>query len=152
MTHLIVPRPIAWILTRNANGSCNLAPFSFFNAVTSNPPIVSVSIGRRPNGDKKDTWRNLERTGMAMIHLPSMQELDEVNQSAKPLAPEASEIDAQQLPLVEEPDIPLPRLASAHAALFCRLHAVHEVGHGRQGLILCEVERLFLHPKLGIDH
>ncbi|KAF0094696.1 MAG: flavin reductase [Puniceicoccaceae bacterium 5H] len=148
MTHLIVPRPIAWVLTRNENGSHNLAPFSYCNAVTSNPPIVSISIGRR-DGEQKDTLRNLERERQAVIHLPSVEELDAVNQSSKPLPPEISEVEAQGLPLVQD-DNPLPRLASSKAVLYASLYAVHEIGEGQQALVLCQVDRVFLSDELGV--
>ncbi|MBI1823727.1 MAG: flavin reductase, partial [Nitrospirae bacterium] len=59
MLNAIVPRPIAWISTLGQNGVENLAPFSFFNGVCAEPPIVSISIARR-NGEKKDTLRNIE--------------------------------------------------------------------------------------------
>lgn len=150
LNQTIVPRPIAWILTRHANGSCNLAPFSFFNVVADDPPIVSVSIGRRADGTKKDTLANLEREGYAMFHLPAVAHLDAVNQSAAPLAPGESEVAAQQLELIECPGLPLPRLAGVQVAFLTRLLAVHEVGREPQGLALCEVTHLFLDDALGL--
>jgi flavin reductase (DIM6/NTAB) family NADH-FMN oxidoreductase RutF len=61
LTGIIVPRPIAFVSTKNAQGKPNVAPFSFFNAITSNPPIVMFAAGER-NGIKKDTIANIERT------------------------------------------------------------------------------------------
>ena len=55
----IVPRPIAWVLSENANLTHNLAPFSYFNGVSSNPPLVSISVGRRIDGSQKDTWHGI---------------------------------------------------------------------------------------------
>jgi hypothetical protein len=55
LTNLVVPRPIAWVTSRNAAGIINLAPFSFFNAVGSDPLYVVIGIGRRDNGEPKDT-------------------------------------------------------------------------------------------------
>lgn len=60
---VISPRPIAWISTLNPDGSANLAPFSHFNAIASNPGMLMVSCERRPDGRKKDTVINAERTG-----------------------------------------------------------------------------------------
>ena len=60
MTQAIIPRPIAWVLSDHGNGKLNLAPFSYFNAVCSRPPMQSISIGHKKSGLKKDTWVNIE--------------------------------------------------------------------------------------------
>jgi flavin reductase (DIM6/NTAB) family NADH-FMN oxidoreductase RutF len=70
LTACLVPRPIAWISTLDADGRANLAPFSFFGGLSSDPPTVMISVGRR-KGARKDTARNLVATGEAVIHLPS---------------------------------------------------------------------------------
>jgi flavin reductase (DIM6/NTAB) family NADH-FMN oxidoreductase RutF len=67
LINAIVPRPIAWITTMEADGAVNLAPFSFFNGVTANPPVLSVSIAHR--SPEKDTLRLLRATGEAVVHL-----------------------------------------------------------------------------------
>ena len=72
----ILPRPIAWTATLNEDGSANLAPFSFFTGVSSDPPTCLICVSRRrkqPDGDRppKDTWRNIERTGEYVIHVVS---------------------------------------------------------------------------------
>jgi flavin reductase (DIM6/NTAB) family NADH-FMN oxidoreductase RutF len=59
MIQAVVPRPIAWVLSENSNGSHNLAPFSYFNAVCSKPPLIMLSIGVRPDGTLKDTTANI---------------------------------------------------------------------------------------------
>ena len=58
MTQTIIPRPIAWVLTENDNGSSNLAPFSYFTALCSDPALVVLSIGKKPDGSLKDTRHN----------------------------------------------------------------------------------------------
>lgn len=55
MTETLVPRPIAWVLSENLSGSYNLAPFSYFTAVCSNPPLIMISVGKKPDGSPKDT-------------------------------------------------------------------------------------------------
>ena len=72
MIQTVIPRPIAWTLTENENGTYNLAPFSYFNAIGSNPPMVSLSIGKRRDGRDKDTKRNIEEEKfLQFIFLPS---------------------------------------------------------------------------------
>ena len=63
LTNLVVPRPIAWVTSLSQSGVINLAPFSFFNAVGSDPLYVIVSIGRNDKGELKDTANNIESSG-----------------------------------------------------------------------------------------
>ena len=69
MIQCIVPRPIAWVLTDNGDRSFNLAPFSYFNGVSSRPPIISISAGKKRDGSKKDTWKNIEERTLFVVHL-----------------------------------------------------------------------------------
>ena len=69
MTQTIVPRPVAWILTENENASFNLAPYSYFNAISSAPPMGIVSVTIAPDRDIKDTRHNLETRGDCVIHI-----------------------------------------------------------------------------------
>lgn len=146
MTQTILPRPVAWILTANENGSLNLAPFSYFNAVTSEPPLVMVSIGRKRDGHPKDTWRNLIEREFATIHLGTVPLADALNASAVPLPAEESEIDHLNLPTERIEGFPLPRLKEAPVAYTARLERLIEVG--KQGLFLLQLESLWIDPKL----
>ena len=65
----VVPRPIAWVVTQDLDGAINAAPYSFFNAVSGNPPIVTFGIGGRGPGDAKDTGNNIRRTGQFVVNL-----------------------------------------------------------------------------------
>ncbi len=69
MTQVIIPRPIAWVLSDNGNGTWNFAPFSFFNGICSDPPLVMISVERRPCGAKKDTWVNIEERSDFVTHV-----------------------------------------------------------------------------------
>ncbi len=59
MTQTIIPRPIAWVLTDSGEHNYNLAPFSYFTPVASNPPLLMFSVGKKPSGETKDTTRNV---------------------------------------------------------------------------------------------
>ena len=85
MTQTIIPRPIAWILTDNGDQSFNLAPFSFFNGVSSTPPLLSVSIGHKSDGTKKDTWLNIESRSHFIVHIPPAHLATSVTKTAEPL-------------------------------------------------------------------
>ncbi len=60
MIQAVVPRPVAWVLSDNGDGSLNLAPFSFFTAISSDPPLLMFSAGKKPDGTPKDTLHNVE--------------------------------------------------------------------------------------------
>ena len=78
----VVPRPIAWVTTQDIDGSVNAAPFSFFNAVSGNPPVVAVGIGGRGPGDVKDTGGNIRRTGEFVVNLVSNALAEQMNITA----------------------------------------------------------------------
>ena len=58
LTQTLIPRPVAWVLSDSGNDGLNLAPFSYFNAVCSDPPLVMISVGKKPDGNQKDTCSN----------------------------------------------------------------------------------------------
>lgn len=117
----IVPRPIAWISTVSKEGVVNLAPFSFFNAVTTKPPILFVSIGRRRDGSLKDTARNILETGEFVVNTVSRRLLEKMHLSGKDFPPEVSE--AEQLGVELEPSVVVtpPRVKESPASLECTL-------------------------------
>jgi flavin reductase (DIM6/NTAB) family NADH-FMN oxidoreductase RutF len=137
LTNLVVPRPIAWITSINRAGTINLAPFSFFNAVGSDPLFVVIGIGRREDGSPKDTARNIQDTGTFVVNMVTEELLDAMNVSGADFPPDESEMTAAQLQAAPSLRVPVPRLALSQASLECRLHQVH--GLGANTLIIGEV-------------
>ena len=82
ISNSIYPRPIAWIVTEN-DGVVNIAPFSFFAPVSSNPPVVVVGFGKKDDGSPKDTLKNILKTKKATICIPNQTHLQSISQSAK---------------------------------------------------------------------
>jgi flavin reductase (DIM6/NTAB) family NADH-FMN oxidoreductase RutF len=78
----VVPRPIAWVSTMDAEGRVNLAPFSFFQAVGAEPPSVMLAIGRHRDGDYKDTGVNLRATGECVINVVTDELAEAMNVTA----------------------------------------------------------------------
>ena len=78
----IGPRPIAWVTTQDVDGTVNAAPFSFFNAMSGNPPVVAFGIGGRAPGDVKDTVGNIRRTGEFVVNLGSFDLAEAMNVTA----------------------------------------------------------------------
>lgn len=148
LTHTVTPRPIAWVLTEQVNGEFNLAPFSYFTVVTSEPPLMLFSVGHKRDGDKKDTWANLERTGRCVVHIAPRSLDAAVNETARGLSAEESEIAGANVSLVREEGFELPRVSEAPVAFDCTLHEIHEVGNGPQAVCYVEVKRAFIDDAL----
>ena len=144
MIQTVIPRPIAWTLTENETGSYNLAPFSYFNAVGSNPPMVSLSIGKRKDGSDKDTRRNIDERNYFTVHIASVEMAQNVTDSAKPLEVNESEIDNLNLELVKEEYFPLPRLKDCKVAYFCRKDQIIPLGNVPQSLVIGIVEYIYV--------
>ncbi len=144
MTQTIVPRPIAWILTDSGDSSYNLAPFSYFNAICSDPPLVMLSIGMNPGGALKDTRVNLLEKRQLVIHIPKVEHAAQVTESSRTLPFGESEVDRLGMALVQEEDWVLPRLADAPVAMACELYEVHEIGPGKQGIFFCKVNQIYV--------
>lgn len=137
----IVPRPIAWILTRDGGGVINLAPFSYFMGVTSTPASLAVSIGARQ--PEKDTLRNLRTTREAVVHAVPADRLDAVNQTGAEYAHHVSETELLDLPTIASDRVTPPRLEFADVALECRL--LHEFPVGSPGASICVLEVVLAH-------
>lgn len=144
MTQTIIPRPIAWVISDHGNGKLNLAPFSYFSAVSSNPPILSLSVGLKRDGSKKDTWRNIEERSHFVVQISRVEEVAIVLKSADPLEHGESEIEHCHLELADFENSPLPRLKKAPIAFYCEKHDIIPIGNGPQGLILGEIRSVYL--------
>ncbi|WOJ93612.1 flavin reductase family protein [Congregibacter variabilis] len=112
---LVAPRPIGWISSLDADGTPNLAPYSFFNLLATGPAIVGFS-----SGSKKDSQRNIEVTGDFVCNFTSVDLIDKVNATAKHVAAHVNEFELAGLTQVESRLIKAPRVAQARAHLECR--------------------------------
>ncbi len=144
MTQTIVPRPIAWVLSLNEDGSHNLAPFSFFNAVCSDPPLLLLSVGKKSDGSIKDTRRNIASGRPFVIHIAGVELSEALNNSAAERAYGESELAGESLALEEFNGCSLPRLAGCHVAFDCCLHDIHEIGPNQQAMIYAEIKQLYI--------
>lgn len=123
----IIPRPIAFITSMSEDGVLNGAPFSYFNIVSSNPPMVSVSI-QRSNGKKKDTASNILESKEFVIHIVDDQNVADINQTAASLPPEQSEIELAGLTPVPSTKISVPGIKEAKVRFECQLEHSVELG------------------------
>ncbi|WP_428608781.1 flavin reductase family protein [Sedimenticola sp.] len=144
MTQAIIPRPIAWVLSENSAGDYNLAPFSYFNAVCSDPPLIMISLGKKPDGSPKDTRVNIEARHHFVIHIASCEQIHQLNESSATLPAGVSEIEQLGLELAEFPGSPLPRLADCRLAMACEFYEVKELGPAQQALIFGRLTHLYI--------
>lgn len=128
LTSLVVPRPIAWVSSQNDTGLINLAPFSFFNVVDSEPLYILLSIAQHENGRAKDTARNIMTQGEFVVNLVTEDLADAMNQSASNYPAHESELTAVGLTAAPSVKIRVPRVAEAKASLECRLHSSQALG------------------------
>lgn len=112
---LVVPRPIGWISSLDARGRPNLAPYSFFNAVSDNPHLVMFASHTR-----KDSLRNIEVTGEFVCNLAVWELRRAVNASSVPAEAGVSEFEVAGLEMAPSVKVAPPRVAAAPAALECR--------------------------------
>ena len=143
-TATILPRPIAWAATLNEDGSANLAPFSYFTGVSSDPPTCLICVSRRrkqPDGVRppKDTWRNIERTGEFVIHVVNDALGHQMNVTARELPYGTDEIAEAGLTRVACDKIAPPRIVEAPVAMECKLERIVEIGRSGTAVIIGEI-------------
>ena len=145
LTQTVLPRPIAWVLTENADGLQNLAPFSFFNAICSAPPLIGFSVGKRPDGNTKDTYQNIIDAGKFVVHIAHSEQLDALNASAESIPSDVSEVEKLGLDTSEFEGFALPRLSECRIAMACELHQDITLGQtDQQAFLIGEVKQMYL--------
>ncbi len=147
----IGPRPIAFASTIDANGQHNLAPFSFFNVFSANPPILVFSPARSGRtGQSKDTYNNVKVVPEVVINVVNYNMVHQMSLASSPYAPEVDEfIKAGFTALPSEKIKPL-RVAEAPVQFECKVNEIIELGQegGAGNLIICEVVQIHLDPNI----
>lgn len=144
MTQTVVPRPIAWVLTESSSENFNLAPFSYFAPISSNPPLLMISIGKKPDGTLKDSAVNAIKNKQLVIHIASTQSAEIMTQTSASLAYGQSEVQASDIELIPFDGFALPRVAQCPIAFGCSLHDVIEMGNTPQHLIIAKIEQVYI--------
>ena len=144
---LVIPRPIAWISTRSANGVANCAPFSFFNVFSEEPPLCVIGINPRSDGAMKHSLKNIRRTREFVVNLVDEATANAMHLSSREFAEDESEFEKAGLSEAPAALVQHPRIAEAAACLECRLERLIEISGTRQ-LVLGEI--LLVHARDGI--
>ncbi|MEH7095353.1 flavin reductase family protein [Neobacillus vireti] len=123
----IIPRPIAFVTSMSNEGVLNGAPFSYFNIVSANPPMISLAI-QRSGGMQKDTARNIIGSKEFVVHIVDEQNVEPINKTAASLPPNQSEIELAQLTPVKSEKISTPGVNEAKVRMECTLEQSLELG------------------------
>jgi flavin reductase (DIM6/NTAB) family NADH-FMN oxidoreductase RutF len=143
---VVAPRPIGWIATRAADGSENLAPYSFFNAVAYVPPqVMFASTSAKPDrGDTKDSVANIRETGVFCVNIVEYAAREAMNRTSGPWPRATDEFADAGIARAECETIACPRVADAPAALECRLTEIVKLRGAHNFLVLGEVTGVHL--------
>ncbi|MGR5094114.1 flavin reductase family protein [Vibrio maritimus] len=144
MTQTVIPRPIAWALTASSDDNYNLAPFSYFAPISSNPPLLMLSVGKKPDGTLKDTAVNAIKNKELVIHIASTDSAETMTQTSATLRHGESEVIASQVELDDLGGFNLPRVKQCPIAFGCTLHEVLEVGNTPQHLLIAKIEKVYI--------
>jgi flavin reductase (DIM6/NTAB) family NADH-FMN oxidoreductase RutF len=141
----VVPRPIAWVSSLDAGGVRNLAPFSYFMAITDAPPTIAFSCSPRAES-KKDTLRNVEATGEFVVNIVDDALAAQMNVSSGDFPPEVDEFEVAGLAVAPAARVKPPRVADAPISMECRLDRIVPVG--RANLVLGRI--VYIHVRDGL--
>jgi len=142
---VVMPRPVAFVSTLSANGIPNLAPFSFFNGVGSNPPAVIFSPCTKADGTSKDTLVNLRAVPEFVVNVVPYAIREAMNQASFAFAPEVNEFEAAGFTQLPSRFIKPFRAAESPVQMECKLVQIVPVGNGPLSANICIGEVLCFH-------
>ena len=147
---IVQPRPIAWISSISSEGTVNLAPFSYFNICSMNPPIISNSIFFNRDGSEKDTLKNIKATRKYVVGSVSFQAAEKANVSSAPFDSGVNEFEQAKVHSVERGPGEPPFIAESPVQMVCELNQTLPLGEGAGvgTLVLGNVKEIYLSTEL----
>lgn len=145
----VTPRPIAWVVSQDAKGVNNAAPFSFFNVFAGDPPVIGIGIGSRRPGQVKDTRANIRATGQFVVNLVSEANAEKMNITAIEFDPGVDEIAEAGLTPLPSVRVKPPRIAESPVSMECELMQIVDLGES--GLVLGRVLAMHVRDDLVLD-
>lgn len=147
LNSFVVPRPIAFVTTKSQENIINAAPFSYFNIVCTNPPILSLAIEKR-KGERKDTAKNILHTKEFVINVCSVEFAKTITVASCDFPPHVSEAEYLNLTLLPSKKISVPRVAHTLIQMECTFYKLVEIGNDPTDLLLGEVVYTHTHQSL----
>ena len=153
MNSIVQPRPIAWISTVSEKGICNLAPFSYFNICSMNPPIISNSIFFNRDGTEKDTLKNIKATKKYVVGTVSFENSEKANLSSAPFDSNVDEFEEAGISFIEQGPKEPRLICESPIQLICTLNQTIPLGEGAGvgTLVLGDVQKILLPPDMDSD-
>jgi flavin reductase (DIM6/NTAB) family NADH-FMN oxidoreductase RutF len=127
----VVPRPIAWVVTETADGTRNAAPYSFFNVLSGDPPLVAIGVGSRAPATLKDTGENIRRSGQFVVCLVNNDQVGAMNVTAIDFPAGVDELAEAGLETLPSTRVKPPRIAGSPVSMECEHFSTMEVGPDR---------------------
>ncbi len=151
MAQTIIPRPIAWICTQDEKGTLNIAPFSYFMGLSSEPPTMIVSIGHKSDGSEKDTLKNLRETKKCTICMVDETHLEQMHFSSKELAASQSEAAVFAIKTQKILDDFPPIVQGVPSAFFCEFYQEIDLKGSKTIPLVVEIKAQYLDEKIITD-
>jgi flavin reductase (DIM6/NTAB) family NADH-FMN oxidoreductase RutF len=145
----VTPRPIAWVVTQDANGVLNAGAFSFFNVFSGDPPVVVIGVGSYKPGRPKDTRVNIRDTGQFVVNLVSEANAEQMNITAIEFDQGVDELEQAGLTPVPSVLVKPPRIAESPVSMECELMQIIELGES--GLVLGRVLAMHVRDEFVLD-
>ena len=145
----VTPRPIAWVVSQDAKGLLNAAPFSFFNVFSGDPGVVAIGIGNRKPGQAKDSRANIRETGEFVVNLVSEANAEAMNITSIEFDSSVNELEQAGLTTLPSVRVKPPRIAESPVAMECELMQIVDLGES--GLVLGRVLAMHVHDEMVLD-
>ena len=149
LVSVVVPRPIAWVVSQDSKGVLNAGAFSFFNAFSGDPPVVAIGVGSNKAGRRKDTRANIRETGKFVVNLVSEDNAEKMNITAIEFDFHVDELEQAGLTPLPSARVKPPRIAESPVAMECELMQIVELGD--TGLVLGRVVAMHVRDDCVLD-
>ncbi|NPA58923.1 MAG: flavin reductase family protein [Epsilonproteobacteria bacterium] len=150
MAQTIIPRPIAWIVTKN-NGVVNIAPFSYFMGLSSEPATLMVSVGHKSDGTQKDTLKNIRETKQCTICMVDEEMLEKMHFSSQEIPSSISEAEKFDIKLEDIVDGCTPMIKGVKSAFFCEFYQEIELKGSKTIPLVLEIKQQYIADEIIAD-
>ena len=155
LTGVVVPRPIAFVSTISNSGNVNLSPYSFFNAVSYDPPLIIFSSSKfTSDGKLKDSLSNIEQNGEFVVNIVNENIVEAMNKTAAEYPEDVNEFDIANLTQIDSDLVKPPRLSESPVNMECKLERIITLGTEAhpQGLVIGEIIQLHIDDEIISGH
>jgi len=150
MAQTIIPRPIAWVVTED-EGVVNIAPFSYFIGLSSDPASVLISVGHKPDGTPKDTLANIRKHQKCTICMVQESDLEKMHLSSKGVEKDISEAELFSIETETLAEGYPPMIKGVPTAYFCELNQEIDLGGGSTIPLVLNVNHIFVNDEVITD-